>query len=195
MKKIIALMMIVTIVLGMTACGGTGMTISKAELNDDEQAIVKLLKNNKETSILDYKVDDTVKSMTINVQELDKNGKWKNVSEGGGFGMSENEDRADGRIAIAFRALPDSLYTAFNGSTLNGTDKEPSKNMAYVTVLLEEPMEIEYGKPVPVALQMMSKNDSIASSDLGDYYDTKKLTKKKYDHVYAVTVTFSQKEL
>ncbi|MDU4973653.1 MAG: hypothetical protein E6X19_13170 [Hungatella hathewayi] len=91
---ILIIMLVITI---LTACGTQGeqketMVIKPSEFSEETQDVLKIMDD--EIAFFDYTVDETIKSMKIDIWEY-KDGEW--ISSGG---TSGNLESRDGRIAV-----------------------------------------------------------------------------------------------
>ena len=154
MKRIVISIIAVVMTLSLAACGNTvkkpGIYIEKARLSEQEESIAKLLGDNSEQLIYDFKLDNSVKSVQVNTYEL-INGAWKLVSGGGGKAFSDDK----GRLALDFVNLAEGLRVALQSEHSSGSTKystEPTeefKGMARATSILNDLTEITYEQEIP----------------------------------------------
>ena len=64
--------------------------------------------------------------------------------------------------------------------------------MSYTTSFLSSQSNIEIDKEIPIAIQIFDSDNEIFSGDVNKFYEPNEFEKYNYDHVYAVTITFSQ---
>ncbi len=114
MKKLLNRIMVLWISMmlpTLTACNQTPqkpeMYIEKAELTGQEENLAKLLGVNENQRIYDFKLDDTVQTVRVNMYEL-KDGSWKLISGGGGQQFSDSR----GRMALRFDKLSEGMRVA-----------------------------------------------------------------------------------
>lgn len=198
MKKLISIFISVLFLLSLTACVDknkvSGLYIEKAQLTEQEENIAKLLGLNDSQRIYDFKVDDTIKSVQINTYEL-KDGEWKIISGGGGNAFEDTE----GRIALTFDNIAEGLRVAWQSEHEGGSNSyateltEELKNMGRATSIMTERKEIIYEKEIPLAIQISTTKNEINSYNVEYFEKPEEYQKNSYEHVYAITIRFSQK--
>lgn len=67
--------------------------------------------------------------------------------------------------------------------------------MATTTSYLSNRTEIVYEKEVPIAVQIVTSKNEISSYDPEYFFQPEEYEKFGYEHVYALTVLFSQEPL
>ncbi len=200
MRKLLAILILACILSFFSACrfpdASPKMHIEKARLSEKEESVATLLGYSGDR-IFDFQVDDSVQSIQINTLEL-KNGRWYKESIGSGFNYTEPKGRISlsvGKFAFAERiAIQGKDY--FSAMEYNTQEISPKNNMAMTLSYLGNQMEVTYEKEIPLAIQVLSsdKNDRFFS-DVSGFYNPQEYDKYNYEHVYAVTVLFSQKKL
>lgn len=197
MRKITFILSIVFLLYISVACTPekleSKMHINKAELTQEEENIVDLIGADLSNTIFDFTVDETINAIQINTYKL-KNGKWEMVSGGG-----QVFTNSKGRMALDFVDLANGMRMALqsegtNGSvvyTLSSTDE--FANMGRATTYLSNDTEIEYEKEIPLVIQISTTNNGITSYYVEYFNHPEEYQKLGYEHVYAVTVMFSQK--
>ena len=198
MKRILVSIVAVVMTLTLIACGNTvkkpAMYIEKAQLSVQEENIAKLLGANSEHLIYDFKLDDNVKSVQINTYEL-INGAWKMVSGGGGQAFSDYK----GRLALGFENLAEGLRVALQSEHSSGSTQfstEPTEDfagMARATSILNDQTEITYEQEIPLVIQISTSQNSVSSYDVKYFFTPEEYEKHGYEHIYAITIRFSQK--
>lgn len=194
MKRL--LLLISALLLLLTGCraGDTtpDMYIQPASLTEKEENIAKLLGADQGQMILDYKVDDTVQSMSVCTWEL-VDGEWAPFTVGGGMACNA----AEGRIAIGFDLIPDGLRIAVqdeNGyfaSEHHSAEPMDTGTMGRATSRFSERAELEYGREVPLAVQIVTAKNEIRSFVPEYYFTPEEYVQYGYEHVYAITIAFS----
>lgn len=66
---------------------------------------------------------------------------------------------------------------------------------SWATSLLSRQEEIRYEEEIPLAIQIVTTKNEIRSFDTSYFFHPEEYEQYGYDHVYAVTVLFSQKPL
>lgn len=200
MKRVITCMLVLSLALLLCACGGEqkpAMYIEPAQLTEEETDIVNLLGINQGQRIFDFKVDETVQVMNISVYEL-VDGQWDAFI--GGHGSRVFTD-SKGRIALTFDHLGDGIREGlqsenYSGSTAMNITREPDpEGTSWATSLLSHQEEIRYEEEIPLAIQIVTTKNEIRSFDTSYFFHPEEYEQYGYDHVYAVTVLFSQKPL
>jgi len=197
-KKIIMGIAAVISVLSLVACGNPppkpDMYIEKAELSQKEEDIAKLLGDNSDQLIYDFRLDDTVQSVQINTYRL-TDGEWRMISGGGGQQFSDEK----GRLALDFENIAEGLRVALQSEHNSGSTKyssEPAEEfagMGRATSMLSDLTEITYEKEIPLVVQISTAQNSINSYNVDYFFSPDEYQKHGYEHVYAITVLFSQK--
>ncbi|MBP3684588.1 MAG: hypothetical protein J6J12_06460 [Oscillospiraceae bacterium] len=192
MKRTLPLLLILFIAL----CGCVQekeMYIAPAQLTQQEKDIANLLGANLDQRIFDFQADDTIRRMEVNAYEL-IDGKWEMFYGGGGASHTD----PTGRIALDFDNIAEGLRIAVqsehrSGSTGLTRDAElDTSGMHIATSLLSQRTPIVYEQEIPLAIQVYAKGNQIYSYDPTYFHQPLKYAEGNYDHVYAVTVTFSQ---
>lgn len=146
-----------------------------------------------EQPIYDFKLDNNVRSVQVNTYEL-INGAWKLVS-GGGQAFSDDK----GRLALGFENLAQGLRVALqsehnSGSTQYSTEPtEDFTGMARATSILNDLTEITYEQEIPLVIQILTAQNSVSSYNVEYFFTPDEYEKHGYEHIYAITIRFSQK--
>ena len=178
--------------VGCSAENSTKMYIETAQLTDEAKGITELLGIDKNYDIYDFKLDDNVKSININLYEL-VDGAWEKLSGGGYYAF----DNSKGRIALGFDRIGDGMTIAIQSedgvsSTIHDSDIENEDNLGLTTSKLSEKKEIVYEEEIPLAIQIATSKNEISSYVVDYFYQPEEYEKFDYEHVYAITVEFSQ---
>ncbi len=197
-KKIIIGILAAISILSLAACSNPpqkpDMYIEKAELSQQEENIAKLLGDNSDQLIYDFKLDDTIQSVQINTYRL-IDGKWQRISGGGGRQFSDDK----GRLALDFENLAEGVRIALQSEHNSGSTKysaEPSEEfagMGRAASILNDLTEITYEKEIPLVVQILTAQNSISSYNVEYFFKPDEYEKHGYEHVYAITILFSQK--
>ncbi|MFZ2539305.1 MAG: hypothetical protein WAX04_10440, partial [Oscillospiraceae bacterium] len=94
MKNFVSLFLCAVLIFSLTGCGAANsqskMQIVPAKLSKEEKKILELVDTQSQTTgIFDYNVDNDIKSMSINILELNEDGKWE-LTGGSSGGMKSN---------------------------------------------------------------------------------------------------------
>lgn len=196
MKRLLCLLCCLLMAVSVTACGedGKSMYIAPASLTEAEENIVELLGLNTEQLIFDFCLDATVQSMQVNTYEL-IDGQWRMISGGGGQEFRDKE----GRIALGFDDLGDGIRTGIQSEHHSGatayTMEVEDDTTGMATSVLSEPTEIVYEQEIPLVVQIHTSQNEIRSYSVDYFFHPEDYAQYGYEHVYAVTVLFSQGSL
>ncbi len=169
------------------------MYIEEASITDEEKQIIELLDVDENYAIYDFKVDEGIQAMQINVYEL-KDGKWSPISEGARVFKG-----TQGRLALQFDNIGMGVTTALQSEHEKGNDSytvEPPENyegMGQATSRLHSRTEVIYEKEIPLAIQILTAKNEVTSYNVEYFYSPEEYAKYDYEYVYAITVRFSQK--
>lgn len=204
MKRLASLFLAALLALPLAGCGmgagsGAAMEIFPAQLTAEEEKLAELL----EVELDSYRVFDfhigsgskkAVQTIQLAIYEL-VDGEWK-----ASFLGQEAFLDADGRLALSFGKLTEGVRVAVQsegGSTARSFTIRPEEDaadmVAYLTTVLSETTEMEFDKEVPLVVQIATSKSEINSTDVNGFYTPAQYIKYGYEHVYAITVMFSQK--
>lgn len=199
MRKFFPIFLVLALIFFLCGCGkssGPAMYIQPAQLTEEEQNIAKLADLNMNSTLFDFHVDETVRTMDIRAYEL-IDGEWDIFYGGGGQTLTGTE----GRIYLDFDRIAEGIRVAIQSENLNGSDSwkaivedEPA-GTSRATSLLSQQEEIVYGQEIPLAVQIVTTKNEIRSYDPSYYFHPEDYAKYGYEHVYAITVLFSQEPL
>lgn len=200
MRKLISGILLVVMAMSFTGCQPVqkevkpAMYIERAQLTEEEQNITELL--DADAQIYDFVLDETVQTIQINTYEL-KDGKWELISGGGGQAFQDTT----GRLALEFDNLAEGLSTAIQSENSAGGSKyeteleEEKEGMTRGSTALFETKEIIYEQEIPLVIQVCTSKDIIHSHTVDYYFTPEQYGLQGYEHVYAITVLFSQKTI
>lgn len=198
MKKVFALLTLLALLAGCSAEAAPAMYIEPAQLSEEEEAVAKLLGADTDQHLFDVVLDGTAKTVSVNTYEL-VDGEWEMRSGGGGMALKEGEKK--GRMAFGFEDLRGSLRKAvqfgdeFFASSHEIPEEETEENLGRATALLSGRTEIVYEQEIPLAIQINTSRNEVLSYDTEYFFQPEEYEKYGYEHVYALTVTFSQEPL
>lgn len=200
MKKILALFALLALLAGCSAEAAPAMYIQPAELDEKEEAVAKLLGADTDQHLFDVALDGTAKKVSVCTYEL-VDGAWELRSGGGGMALEEDDTRA--RLAFGFDDLRGKFRQAIqfsNGdfSAVTHTppeEPETEEGMGRTTSYLSDQTEIVYGQEIPLAIQINTTKNEVHSYNPEYFFQPEEYEKFGYEHVYALTVTFSQEPL
>ena len=204
MKKAFALLVLLALVLcGCSSAGAApAMYIQPAELDEKEEAVAKLLGADTDQHLFDVVLDGTAKKVSVCIYEL-VDGEWELRSGGGGFSLNEvRDDARKGRMAFGFEDLRGEYREALQfGKDFTAVkygsseDLDDPEGMGRTTSFLSNRTEIVYGQEIPLAIQINTSKNEVVSYFTEYFFHPEEYEKFGYEHVYALTVTFSQEPL
>lgn len=196
MKKLIAIILVLTCLLGVVGCGKTNdnkMYIEPAQLSKEEENIGKLLGLDTDHIIYDFTLEDGVQTMEVNTYIL-IDGEWDMISGGG-----QVFEDTTGRIALGYDKIAEGVRVAIQSDNENGatsytpTIDEDFSKMAIGTTKLNNRTKISFDEEIPVVLQIMTTKNGIRNQPIEQFFEPNTL--EEYEYVYAITVRFSQKSV
>ena len=201
LKRYCSLLFAVLLALSASACGGTSyapMSVSPVQLSAEEEALARLLDVNMDAyRIFDFKPDGKgdsgVKSVQISLYELDGDA-WA-VKFRGQRALSDSS----GRLALSFGKVTEGVHLTVQGENdFESLSLEPgwlddTDSMSYTTSVLTEGAVVELDEETPLAIQIVTSKNDITSYGVQYFNMPREYAKHGYEHVYAVTLMFSQK--
>ena len=169
------------------------MYIEPAQLTEEEEAMAQLLGSDLKNPIYDFYLDDTVETVSITAYEL-KDGNWKLFSRDLGRFYDNS-----GRFTVDCSDLSAGFWFAIQSDNHYGSMNSEkgecflTEGMQILTSTLTERTEIAYEQEIPIAVQVCTTQDQIISSGLSSFFDPDEYSGMGYEHIYAVTIKFSQK--
>lgn len=195
MKRLSVLFVLLALLLSACSDGAApAMYIQPAELTKEEEAVAKLLGLDTDQHLFDVVLDGTAKAVSIRTYEL-VDGSWELLSGSGGMSLKENA--AKGRMAFGFEDLRGKLREAiqfgedFTAVTYRSPE-EKALTLGRATAFLSNRTEIVYDQEIPLAVQVSTSKDGVVSYDPEYFFHPEEYAKHGYEHVCALTVTFSQ---
>ncbi|WP_326513884.1 hypothetical protein [Clostridium intestinale] len=202
MKRVLSVFMLAVSLLIFTSCKAKNPVevkekyIQKSELTKSEDDIVKLVGDYENQMMYDFNLDDKVQSIQISIYEL-KDNKWdSNIGR-----LSQECTDTKGRLSLNFNNYFYGYKIAFlsensSASTKFSTEKpqEPS-TMGQLSSFLDNKAEITYDKEIPLVVQGVTSGNTMTVHTVDYFYTPEKYKELGYDHVYAVTVLFSEKQV
>lgn len=197
MKKILALFTLLALLAGCSAEAAPSMYIEPAQLDEKEEAVAKLLGADTDQHLFDVVLDGTAKTVSVNTYVL-KDGKWELITGGGGMALKEGVKQ--GRMAFGFEDLRGECREAVQfGKDFTAVKYGPSEGygdtLGRAISFLSDRTEIVYGQEIPLAVQINTGLNKIVSYNPEYFFQPEEYEKLDYEHVYALTVTFSQEAL
>ena len=206
-KRYAALFLAAALALSLAGCGMNedknkdkdgGMTIAPVQLTGEEQKLVDLLALGMESHhIFSFQAKDA-KSLHFNAYEL-VDGEWSLLpGSGDGGGLPEESGRIGltlskmtERVRLAYQTEQDSMMS----TSFQITPADDVSNMNFATSVLVEAKAVELEQEIPLAIQIITSKNEIYSYYVNYFEMPRELAKHNYEHVYAITVTFSAQSL
>lgn len=205
-KRYCALFLAALLALALGGCGaapvkGGSKTIAPAQLTAEEEALATLLDVEMDSyRIFDFvsgsgkeKEGEGVQSVQLTLYELSE-GEWA-VKAQARRAFSD----AKGRIALSFGKITDGVNMAVQSEnmlenmTLDKLTQSGTASMSYTTSVLTESADMELDKETPLAIQIVTSKNDIQSYGVQYFEMPREYAKHGYEHVYAITVMFSEK--
>ena len=201
LKRYCSLFLAVLLALSASGCGGTSyapMSVSPVQLSAEEEALAKLLDVNMDAyRIYDFKPDGKgesgVQSVQVTLYEL----------EGDEWAVKAKSQRAltdaEGRLALSFGKITEGVHltvqseNAFESLSLGPEWSDDTSSMSYTTSVLTDSAVVELDEETPLAIQIITSKNDINSYGVQYFEMPREYSKHGYEHVYAVTLMFSQK--
>lgn len=205
-KRLTALLLAALTALALTGCGAkedkekdkdAGMSIQPAQLSEEEAALAELLALGMESyHIFEFQAEGA-KFVELDAYEL-ADGSWSRLPGGGGMGLSEG----NGRLALTFGKMTEGVRLAVQAdgenyaSSVQIEPEDDVSGMTFATSTLDDaPLDIELDQEIPLVLQIVTSSNEVRFYKVDYFHMPRELAKQEYEHVYAVTVTFSAREL
>lgn len=198
MRKIANIIFTIVLLVLLVACEGKvdkpEMYIEKARLSEQEERIAELLGANNDQLIYYFVLDESVKSIQVKTYEL-IDGAWSMISGMGGYTFFDKE----GRLALDFDDLAEGLRVALQSENNNLSTKylteaeEDFAGIGRATSMLNNLAEITYEQEIPLVIQISTSKNTVSSYNVEYFFMPDEYEKLGYEHVYAITIRFSQK--
>ena len=200
LKRYCSLLLAVLLALSAAGCGVTGhaaMSVSPAQLSDEEEALARLLDVNMDSyRIFDFQMEEGksgVRSVQVTLYELEGD-EWTVKAR-----SQQAVSDASGRLALSFGKITDGVSltvqseNVFESLWLEPERPDDAAFMSYTTSILTDSAVAELDQETPLAIQIITSKSGITSYGV-QYFDMpREYARHGYEHVYAVTLMFSQK--
>lgn len=194
MKKIL-----IGILLFVTGCTSQNqspvsqeMYLEQAQLTQEEQNIIELV-GTEGKYIYDFQLDDTAKSIQFKGYEL-IDGQWENTFLNSSRVLTDSQ----GRFLLDFNRIDEAFrYSVQNvgGVSYEQEETESLGFMSITTSYFQDKQMVEYEQEIPLAIQIITTKNEVHSYDVEFFFKPEEYEKYDYEHVYAITVLFSQNEI
>jgi len=202
-KRYSFLLLAAVLALALAGCGANedkdkkqdgAMTIAPAQLSQEESGILELLDVDLDTHrVFDLQVEGA-KSVRLRAYEL-ADGAWNCVVHAAREGFD-----GPGRVALSFGKMTEGVRMACKdaagifSSEVTMAAGDDAASMTFATSTLTESAKIELDQEIPLAVQIATTKNEIRSYEVGYFHMPREYAKHGYEHVYAITVTFSASE-
>lgn len=194
MKKFISIAFIMMIFPALIGCNKVSQTkdmqIQSLETTKEESDILNLLCNNLDYKIYGFKINDKIKTVTIKYYKLNSEGKWDNLNN-----LIDNNP-SSGKLSISKSRVTDqmefSLQKEDGVTETTAPEITTNEKFASSSISWNESSNIELEKEIPLMVEVRTNSDTIEGIDINNFNEPEKV--KKYENVFAATVTFSEKE-
>lgn len=204
LKRYCSLLLAVLLALSACGCGAAGqaaMSVSPAQLSAEEEALAKLLDVNMDSyRIFDFQTEGKgnskspgVQSVQVTLYELEGD-EWTARAR-----SQEAFSDAAGRLALSFGKVTEGVRLAvqsessFKSMSLKLEPEPGTASMPCTTSMLTESAVMDLDKETPLAVQIVTSKNEITSYGVEYFGMPREYAKHNYEHVYAVTLMFSQK--
>ncbi len=201
-KRYSFLLLAAVLALALAGCGANedkdkrqdgAMTIAPAQLSQEESGILELLDVDLDTHrVFDLQVEGA-KSVRLRAYEL-ADGAWNCVVHAAREGFD-----GPGRVALSFGKMTEGVRMAYQDET-GALSREfvmeagDASGMVFATSVLTKVRDIKLEAEIPLALQIATTQNEFVTYDVDYFGMPRELAKGGYEHVYAITVTFSASE-
>ena len=201
LKRYCSLLLAALLALSASGCGVTGhaaMSVHPAQLSAEEEALARLLDVDMGPyRIFDFQMGEKgnsgVQSVQITLYELE--GDVWTVKAQDQLAFSDTL----GRLALSFGKVTEGVRltvqseNVFESLSLYPELEDDTSSMSYFTSMLAESAVLELDKETPLSIQIITSKNGITSYGV-QYFDMpREYAKHGYEHIFAVTLMFSQK--
>ncbi|MBS6006178.1 MAG: hypothetical protein KIB43_04400 [Clostridium baratii] len=194
MKKFISITFIIMIFPVLIGCSKVSQTkdmqIQSLETTKEESDVLNLLCSNLDYKIYEYKINDKIKTVTIKYYKLNSEGKWDNLNN-----LIDNNP-SSGKLSISKSRVNEQMEFSIqkeDGVTeTTAPEITSNKKFTSTSITWNESSNIELEKEIPLMVEVRTNSDTIERIDINNFNEPEKV--KNYENVFAITVTFSEKE-
>ena len=162
------------------------MQVKKVEESD----VLNLLCSNLDYKIYEDKINDKIKTVTIKYYKLNSEGKWDNLNN-----LIDNNP-SSGKLSISKSRVNEQMEFSIqkeDGVTeTTASEITSNKKFTSTSITWNESSNIELEKEIPLMVEVRTNSDTIERIDINNFNEPEKV--KNYENVFAITVTFSEKE-
>ncbi|AQM60194.1 hypothetical protein [Clostridium baratii] len=194
MKKFISIIFIILIFPVLMGCNKVSQSkdikVESVENIKEEENVLNLSSNDLDSILYNYKINDKIKKITIKHCKLNNEGKWDTLN------YLIDHKPLSGEILISNYNVNEQMKISIKkeaGVLQTISPKiQPTKNFSCSQTVWNESPNIELEKDIPLMIEVRTSSNTIEGVDINKFNDPEKL--KNYEDVFAITVTFSEKE-
>lgn len=190
MKKFISIIFIMLIFPILIGCNKVSQAKDIKENTKEEKNVLNLSSNDLDSIIYNHKINDKIKKITIKYYKLNNEGKWDTLN------YLIDHKPVSGEILISNYKVNEQMEISIKkeaGVLQTISPKiQPTENFSCSQTVWNESPNIELEKDIPLMIEVRTSSNTIEGVDINKFNDPEKL--KNYEDVFAITVTFSEKE-
>lgn len=190
MKKFISIIFIMLIFPILIGCNKVSQAKDIKENTKEEKNVLNLSSNDLDSIIYNHKINDKIKKITIKYYKLNNEGKWDTLN------YLIDHKPVSGEILISNYKVNEQMEISIkkeDGVLQTISPKiQPTENFSCSQTVWNESPNIELEKEIPLMIEVRTSSNTIEGVDINKFNDPEKL--KNYEDVFAITVTFSEKE-
>ena len=203
MKKYLIVLSIMLAMIGLGACTPTGnqanpATVSRYELNDQEQQLLRMFAIDDKAAIFSFAAPEEATTLHINAYYLE-NGSWKQYG-GGAISIGEEREpvaQLEGLVAIEPQEQHILAFSIAGGGGKAHYTTEPlgadMEDMLFAATFLDTAEPIVIGEEIPIALYVYDDGVSVTSHEVSEYFNPDALADMAL--VQVITLAFSDEAL
>lgn len=198
MKKLLCTLLVILLTLALCACTSdhpnkvsSDQMLTQAVLSQEEQDILSLL-GTSDAVVLDYSVDESIRTVRLERYELSASGNWTPLGGGsficstdsGRIALSMTPDRNEIRLAIQDKHGTSAVRSCYPTSDFTG--------MSIANSYVSDEIAIVPDQEIPLAIQILTTQTETRSYAIDSFFHPEEIAQHGYEHVYAITATFSE---
>lgn len=194
MKKFISIIFIILIFPVLMGCNKVSQSkdikVESVENTKEEDNVLNLSSNDLDSILYNYKINDKIKKITIKHCKLNNEGKWDTLN------YLIDHKPLSGEILISNYNVNEQMKISIkkeDGVLQTISPKiQLTEDFSCSQTNWNESPNIELEKEIPLMIEVRTSSNTIEGVDINKFNKPEKL--KNYENVFAITVTFSEKE-
>lgn len=174
----------VLLAAGLAGCG-SGKPANMYLEKTDSSAYSGDISGKENQGMYRYVVDDTVKTIHLNMYQLGEDGTWYSRRGQSSYVVEDAPE-----IAIGYHQMMEDLVLSDGSLGQYQGTFDKSDRYSHVS-WLEGWTEIACEEEIPLTMQILDEQEKIMMPSLADYFAPEKLLEKDFDEVFVVTAQFS----